>query len=78
MAWSVTIKTGLRNVVLPNGRRYQAGQTAVLSDTEASLLTATGIAALFTAAPAAAATWPAGAGLLAEPGAPAAQPSSAA
>jgi hypothetical protein len=62
MPWSVTIKAGLRDVVLPNGRRYQAGQTAVLSDQEASLLTATGITALFTAAPAAVTTWPAGGG----------------
>jgi hypothetical protein len=60
--WAVTVKAGVRDVVLPNGRRYQAGATAVLSDQEAALLTATGIAALFTAAPTAVPTWPAGGG----------------
>lgn len=32
MAYSVTVKAGLVDVVLPNGGRYQGGDTVVLSD----------------------------------------------
>lgn len=32
MAYSVTIKAGLVDVVLPNGNRYQGGDVVVLSD----------------------------------------------
>lgn len=32
MAYVVTIKAGLTNVVLPNGDLYQGGDTAILSD----------------------------------------------
>jgi hypothetical protein len=67
VAWSVTIKAGLKNVVLPNGqgkgagKRYQAGDVAVLSDEQITLLSKTAIASLFTAAPVLiTATWPAG------------------
>ena len=67
MPWSVTIKSGLRNVVLPDGtgkgagKRYQAGDVAYMSDQDIALLSKTAIANLFTAAPAAvSATWPAG------------------
>jgi hypothetical protein len=67
VAWSVTLKTGTKDVVLPNGagkgagKRYQAGDIAVLSDEQVTLLSKTAIASLFTAAPALiTATWPAG------------------
>jgi len=62
MPWSVTIKTGLKDVVLPNGLRYQAGDIVVLSDDQIQLISKTAIANLFTAAPTAvSATLPAGA-----------------
>ncbi|WP_168713686.1 hypothetical protein [Streptomyces sp. A0642] len=32
MAYTVVIKAGLSNVVLPNGNLYQAGNTVVLTD----------------------------------------------
>lgn len=40
MSHQVTIASGKKDVVLPNGVRYQAGQSAVLSDMQYSLLTA--------------------------------------
>jgi hypothetical protein len=61
MAWSVTIKAGLKDVVLPDGGRYQAGDIVVLSDDQITLLSKTAIASLFTGVPVTAtATWPAG------------------
>jgi hypothetical protein len=43
----VTIAAGLSNVVLPNGLRYTAGDTAVLSDEEYSLIAPAAASALF-------------------------------
>jgi hypothetical protein len=61
MAWSVTVKAGLKDVVLPNGNRYQAGDIVVLSDDQITLLSKTAITSLLTAVPVTAtATWPAG------------------
>jgi hypothetical protein len=61
MAWSVTIKAGLKDVVLPNMLRYQAGAIVVLSDEEMAQLSPRAFANLFTAPPTlATATWPAG------------------
>jgi hypothetical protein len=61
MPWSVTIKAGLKDVVLPDMLRYQGGDIVVLSDAQVAQLSKTSFAALFTAAPAAvSATWPAG------------------
>lgn len=61
MAWSMTIKAGLKDVVMPNMKRYQAGAVVVLSDTEAAMLSPRAVANLLTAAPVlATATWPAG------------------
>lgn len=38
MAYLVTIKGGLKDVVLPNGDRYQGGDTAILSDRQYGLI----------------------------------------
>lgn len=43
----VTIASGLRNVVLPNGLRYGAGAVVVLSDQEYSLISPAAATALF-------------------------------
>lgn len=45
----VTIRSGLKNVVLPNGLRYKAGDVAVLSDDEYSLIPAAALSTLFSA-----------------------------
>ncbi|MFF7198174.1 hypothetical protein ACFZAM_31260 [Streptomyces sp. NPDC008079] len=34
MAYTVVLKNGLVDVVLPNGNRYQGGDTAILSDAQ--------------------------------------------
>jgi hypothetical protein len=43
----VTIKSGLVDVVLPDGNRYKAGDTVTLSDEEYAQLSATAAAAIF-------------------------------
>jgi hypothetical protein len=43
----VTIASGLKNVVLPNGLRYDAGAVVVLSDAEYSLIPAEAASTLF-------------------------------
>lgn len=43
----VTITSGLKNVVLPNGLRYDGGAVVVLSDAEYSLIPAEAASALF-------------------------------
>jgi hypothetical protein len=61
MAWSVTLKAGLKDVVLPNQQRYQGGAIVILSDEEIGQLSPTAITKLFTGVPVlATATWPAG------------------
>lgn len=45
----VTVNSGLKNVVLPNGIRYGAGAVVVLSDEEYNLVPAYARAALFSA-----------------------------
>lgn len=60
MPWSVTVKSGLKDVVLPDGLRYQAGDIVVLADQQVAQLSKTSFTALFTAAPAAVTTWPSG------------------
>jgi hypothetical protein len=42
MPWNVTVASGLKNVVLPNGLRYSAGESATLSDDEYSTVTEPG------------------------------------
>jgi hypothetical protein len=49
MAYSVTIKTGLVDVVLPNGNRYQAGDVVVLSDGQFGQIPASTKTAVFSA-----------------------------
>jgi hypothetical protein len=46
---TVTLKAPLKDVVLPNGIRYQGGAVVVLSDAQYSLMTATARTALFSA-----------------------------
>ncbi|MFD7835603.1 hypothetical protein [Streptomyces sp. NPDC059761] len=48
MSYTVTLKPGLTGVALPNGRLYQGGEVAVLTDTQYARLSATAPAALFT------------------------------
>jgi len=43
----VTIHSGLKNVVLPNGLRYSAGAVVVLSDAEYGLIPAGALSSLF-------------------------------
>jgi len=45
--YQVTVNSGLSNVVLPNGLRYTAGGTAVLSDEQYSVLSANAVSTLF-------------------------------
>ena len=45
--YTVVLKPGLVDVVLPNGNRYQGGQTAMLSDSDFGLMAQTTITALF-------------------------------
>lgn len=40
MAYTVTLKAGLQDVVLPNGNRYQGGDVVVLSDGQYGQMTA--------------------------------------
>jgi len=53
VAYSVTLNVGLKDVVLPNGQRYQGGTVVVLSDEEFSVLApanqGTGGSSLFSA-----------------------------
>jgi hypothetical protein len=61
MAWSVTLDSGLKDVVLPNGQRYQGGAVVVLSDHEIAQISPRAISSLFTAVPQLiTATWPSG------------------
>ena len=46
-SYTVTLKSGLVNVVLPNGLRYQEGASVTLSDAEYSLIRPSAAAALF-------------------------------
>lgn len=46
-AWQVTVKAGLKDVVLPNGIRYQGGANVVLSDDEVSRMSPTSFATVF-------------------------------
>ena len=52
MTWTVTLDSGDRNVVLPNGLRYQGSAEVVLSDQWYGQLTATAVSGLLTAVPA--------------------------
>jgi hypothetical protein len=45
----VTVTSGLKNVVLPNGLRYDGGAVVVLSDEEYSLIPAAARSGLFSA-----------------------------
>jgi hypothetical protein len=47
--YSVTLKAGLVDVVLPNGNRYQGGQTAMLTDDEFGLIPSSVSSAVFSA-----------------------------
>lgn len=49
MTYSVTITAGKRDVVLPNGSRYQAGAVATLTDDEYGQLSARAVSTLLTA-----------------------------
>lgn len=40
MAYTVTLKAGLVNVVLPNGGLYQGGDVVILSDEHFGMMTA--------------------------------------
>lgn len=50
MAYTVTLKSGLTNVCLPNGRLYQAGDVVILTDEQFGAMSATTRTALFSAA----------------------------
>lgn len=52
MAYTVTLKSGVKDVILPNMQRYQAGATVILSDEETAQLSPTAAASLLTGAPA--------------------------
>jgi hypothetical protein len=62
VAWSVVVKSGLRDVVMPNMVRYQGGATVVLSDQEIGQLSPTAfVTVLNSVAPLLiTATWPSG------------------
>jgi hypothetical protein len=47
--YSVTLKTGLVDVVLPNGGRYQGGDVVILSAEHYGMIPATTRAAVFSA-----------------------------
>lgn len=47
MSVQVTIKSGVNDVVLPNGNRYQAGDDVVLSDEEFGQMSEETVAAVF-------------------------------
>ncbi|WP_428957941.1 hypothetical protein [Streptomyces sp. cg35] len=40
MAYTITLKAGLKDVVLPNGNRYQGGDVVILSDEQYGQMTA--------------------------------------
>lgn len=40
MAYTVTLKAGLANVVLPNGNLYQGGDVVILTDEQYGRMTA--------------------------------------
>jgi hypothetical protein len=50
MAWQVTLNSGLKEVVLPDGLRYQGGATVVLSDADYGQLSAHAVSSLFSGA----------------------------
>lgn len=47
--YSVTLKAGLKDVVLPNGGRYQGGDVVILSAEHYSVIPAATRAAVFSA-----------------------------
>lgn len=47
MSVQVTIKDGVHDIVLPNGNRYQAGDTVLLTDEEYGQMSVEGIQAVF-------------------------------
>jgi hypothetical protein len=47
MAWQVTVSSGLKEVVLPDGLRYQGGAVVVLNDAQYGSLSANAVATLF-------------------------------
>lgn len=49
MAYAVTLKEGLQDVVLPNGGRYQGGDEVVLSDEHYGVIPVSTRAAVFSA-----------------------------
>jgi hypothetical protein len=49
MAWQVTVESGLKEVVLPDGLRYQGGDVAVLDDAQYGSMSANAVATLFSA-----------------------------
>jgi hypothetical protein len=49
MTYQVTIASGKKDVMLPNGSRYQAGAVVTLSDDEFGLLSPSAVTALFSA-----------------------------
>jgi len=50
--YTVTLKPGLQDVVLPNGNRYQGGDVVALSDEHYGMMSAATRAAVFSTAPA--------------------------
>jgi hypothetical protein len=50
MAWQVTVQSGLKEVVLPDGLRYQGGAVVVLDDAQYGQLSASAVSALFSSA----------------------------
>lgn len=51
MTYTATVAGGKKDVVLPNGSRYQVGAAVVLSDDENAMLSAGALASLVTDAP---------------------------
>ena len=47
MTWQVTVQSGLREIVLPDGLRYQGGAVVVLDDAQYGQLSANAVATLF-------------------------------
>jgi hypothetical protein len=52
VTYTVTLNSPDKNVVLPNGTRYQGSAAVVLSDQEYSMLSPTALASLMSAVPA--------------------------
>jgi hypothetical protein len=46
MAYTVTLKAGLKDVVLPNGNRYQGGDVVILDDAQYGMMPASARAAV--------------------------------